>query len=305
MPLSFKIYRIGLEYTGSGGGLVLTPNTAHVNVVAEDAFADIQRLYFTDSGDVGSVYSMEKTGTEAPVELFDEGSVEVRQLQIDRANGYIYYIRRAGSGTLCGVKRRLLRTGGSNVLLHNVVNAWGLEIDPANDRIWWSDGANNIGRITLAGGSPTNIYTGVSAPSNLVYDPVDDRLYAALQGSGRVTRGTPAGAGRVDYNSGSTTNFDWITHAESEGVIFAGGEQSGANGRVYKYNEAFTASDGSETDILGITTVSGAVWDETNGRLIYCDNRVFKSCLPDGTDVQTIRDCSAQFASPLYNLALG
>lgn len=266
------------------------------------------RIYFASSHDAGSVWYIPRDGSAAPIELFDEGSVSIQGISVDPINDFIYFARFETSGVNCGVKRRVASDGSSPTLLYNQTWCAGIWADPDNDRIWFTEygTAGALSRVTLAGASKADVYTGLSNPRHVTYDPNDGRLYWALEGSGRVQRGTPAGGATNTYNAGSATNFYWVSHNHAGGYLFAGGGNDGASGITRRYGEAFTASDGSETSFLGAVSPTGGVWDEAAGRFVYAEDRVFKSCLADGSDIQTIRDCSVEIGSGgFFCLALG
>lgn len=237
------------------------------------------------AGDVSRMLRLDPEAEEAEVvraQLAD-GS---RGLTLDRREGILYWASRDADRIQFG---RWNDASISDLPLTGLDSAYAVEFVREEDALYWSDyGTDAIHRLSLAGGAPEAIVSGLVAPRQIALDREGGFIYWVDRGAGTVQRATWDGGDQETLISGMAAPYG-IALDRSTGTLLVGDAEVGA---IYRVDPDPAEGEPILEDWLpqAGTHPSFLAVDDEGGMLYWTDNRdnVLRRRSLEGGPVETL-----------------
>ncbi|MBZ0268105.1 DUF5050 domain-containing protein [bacterium] len=219
------------------------------------------RIIWADHHDFGgaNIQMREVDSSETTTLITDVGNF-AEMVRVDEASGYVYWVAEDNS-SVRSIRRARIDGSQKGVLLTADVGL-DFEIDPAEGKMYWTDGFGEMYRADLDG---TDAEVVVGFPFTALWlelDPLEDAMYWI--GPGAVYRSNRDGFGRtLLYSSPAAESLEFdlpsrmLYWTNGDGVLFRG------------------ASDGTDGPIGVGTDVAGNFQLDSTGDFVYWAEEVF------------------------------
>lgn len=205
-----NIYRI--EPDNSNPTIMQSPATT-VSGIVTDVNGD--RLYWAETSNGTIKYASISTPLDTPHTLASSNFPSPSDIEIDYAHSKLYAANFDSSGSIARVN---LDGSSSETIISSLSYPWGVAVDAAHSRIFYTLDAGGIWTAGLDGTNPTNLTPtigSVGAASDIDYDQQSNKIYWVefhSDGSlGRLRRANPDGTNVEDIVTSAISRARYLT----------------------------------------------------------------------------------------------
>ena len=212
-----------------------------------------------------------------------------REIALDTENEQMYWTETCGLG-LGNIRRANFDGSGVETLASSLQAPWGIGLDLANGKVYWSDrDVNRISRANLDGSNVEHIVTGLGDPRHLDIDVTNGKVYWTDDSTGAlngVFRAALDGSGVEHLVTGIGRPHGIALDLDGANIYWTDGANSN-NGNIYR-----SGLDGMNAQVVvsGLGKPKGIALDLDAGKMYWTDSlldKVQRANL-DGSSIEDI-----------------